>query len=260
MTVIHKPVIIERTDGGVSLMHLTRQFYIEVAYNVMVTMLAPPAPKVSDAVQRLWYDSAAPVLITMAADWADKHDFDLGVWKVFRLQALNALPEYAQELSRVAPEVRPKELIVEGIDKATKAAIELTVDKWQADGIDHKGQPVKAKYKAKRHELLSGEHPPLEHFESWQHLGDGKVGVNLTKLRQRLADRIREERAPKLAELDVLYMRADEAGDKEEKRRIAKQKQRLRELPATFMTATSQSKSHTEIAGLFPTWLSEPSS
>lgn len=43
---------------------------------------------------------------------------------------------------------------------------------------------------------------------------------------------IRHARISRLAELDAAYLRADEAGDQAEKKRVAQRKQRLRDLPA----------------------------
>ena len=63
---------------------------------------------------------------------------------------------------------------------------------------------------------------------AWKHDGgkwtrDDKKALEIKKAR------LREERAPKLAALDVEYVRADEAGDMDAKKRIAKQKQELRD-------------------------------
>lgn len=55
---------------------------------------------------------------------------------------------------------------------------------------------------------------------------------NMTKAREIHRDKLRHARARKFAELDAEYLRADEAGDQAEKRRVTDQKQRLRDLPA----------------------------
>lgn len=58
----------------------------------------------------------------------------------------------------------------------------------------------------------------------------GKVSVSMPKARDIHRDRLRQMRAPIFAQLDTDYMRADERGDIEEKRRIAARKQELRDI------------------------------
>jgi len=67
--------------------------------------------------------------------------------------------------------------------------------------------------------------------DAWETNGAG-VQVNMPKARELHKTRLRELRAPKMAALDVLYMRADEAGDTAEKQRIATLKQVLRDVTA----------------------------
>lgn len=60
----------------------------------------------------------------------------------------------------------------------------------------------------------------------------GKVDFDMIKARNMQRDRIRAERAPMLAALDVEYQRADEAGDTAKKAQISARKQELRDAPA----------------------------
>lgn len=62
--------------------------------------------------------------------------------------------------------------------------------------------------------------------------GTGCVEHDMDRAREIHRNRLRAERAPKLAALDVEYQRADEAGDAGAKRAIAAQKQALRDAPA----------------------------
>lgn len=57
-----------------------------------------------------------------------------------------------------------------------------------------------------------------------------KIGVHMGKALAIKQDMLRAARAPKLAALDVAYMRADEAGDTKAKTSIAAQKQLLRDV------------------------------
>lgn len=55
------------------------------------------------------------------------------------------------------------------------------------------------------------------------------IKVDMTKAREIKRDMIRKERAPLLAELDVAFMRAVEAGDTARQAEIAAKKQALRD-------------------------------
>lgn len=65
---------------------------------------------------------------------------------------------------------------------------------------------------------------------SWE-TPEPKVDISLERARLCTKERLRRERAPQLAALDVAYMRADELGDGAEKVRIRQEKQRLRDFP-----------------------------
>ena len=58
---------------------------------------------------------------------------------------------------------------------------------------------------------------------------DGRIDHDMGKARDIYRARLRRLRAPMLEDLDVEYQRADEADDKERKKSIAAQKQRLRD-------------------------------
>ena len=58
------------------------------------------------------------------------------------------------------------------------------------------------------------------------------ITVDMTKAKDIWRDKIREDRKPKLADLDVQYMRAVENDDATEKAAIATKKQSLRDATA----------------------------
>jgi hypothetical protein len=64
--------------------------------------------------------------------------------------------------------------------------------------------------------------------KAWKVVGEA-IDTDLPIAREVQKDRIRERREPKMKELDIRYMRAIEAGDDEERIRIAGTKQKLRD-------------------------------
>lgn len=68
------------------------------------------------------------------------------------------------------------------------------------------------------------------------------ISVNITKAKDITKDRLREERKPLLEEQDVLYMRAQEAGNNTDA--IVAEKQRLRDVTKQVdsMTTTDELK------------------
>lgn len=74
---------------------------------------------------------------------------------------------------------------------------------------------------------------------------------DMGKARDIWRDKLREERAPLLAALDVEYMRADETGDLAAKTAIAKQKQALRDVTAD--PAIDAAKTPQELKAVRPT-------
>lgn len=76
--------------------------------------------------------------------------------------------------------------------------------------------------------------PPSDrtYRDAW-HMSDGKtITVHMERAREIHRQKLRDERAPELAMLDVAYQRADEAGDTAAKKEIAARKQILRDAPA----------------------------
>lgn len=70
-----------------------------------------------------------------------------------------------------------------------------------------------------------------EFRDAWT-LREGRVAHDMEKCREIWRNKLRAERAPKLAALDVEYMRADERGDAAAKAEIMARKQALRDAPA----------------------------
>jgi len=76
------------------------------------------------------------------------------------------------------------------------------------------------------------------------------INVNMDKAREIKKDMIRAERAPKLAELDVAFMRAVEAGDADLQASIAAQKEALRN--ATADPAITAASTPDELKAVVP--------
>ena len=76
------------------------------------------------------------------------------------------------------------------------------------------------------------------------------IKVNMTKAVEIKKDIIRAERAPILAELDVAFMRAVEAGDTEAQADISAKKQALRD--ATKDPAIAAAKTPEELKAVVP--------
>jgi len=89
------------------------------------------------------------------------------------------------------------------------------------------GESVKSWRRIQRDELPRSR----EYRDAWKDEGSA-VGHDMVKARDIHRDKLRANRGPKLAALDVAYQRADESGDTAEKARIVLEKQRLRDLPA----------------------------
>jgi len=70
-------------------------------------------------------------------------------------------------------------------------------------------------------------------FSCWE-ITNGHCDVNMVKAQLFQMDEIRKVRDKELVKLDVPFMRAVEAGDAAEQRRIAGLKQTLRDIPQTF--------------------------
>ena len=81
------------------------------------------------------------------------------------------------------------------------------------------------------------------------------ITVNMTKAVEIKKDMIRAERAPKLAQLDVEFMRAVEAGDADKQAEIAAKKQALRD--ATDDPAITAATTPDELKAVTPSALQE---
>jgi hypothetical protein len=84
---------------------------------------------------------------------------------------------------------------------------------------------------------------------AWKDTPKG-IAVDMPKAREIHKARLRNIRAPLLADLDTEYMRADEAGDAAEKKRIAKRKQELRDV--TDHPAIAKAKTPDELKAAIP--------
>ena len=81
------------------------------------------------------------------------------------------------------------------------------------------------------------------------------ITVNMTKAVEIKKDMIREQRTPKLAALDVEFMRAVEAGDTAKQAEISTKKQALRD--ATDDPAIAAATTPDELKAVVPTALAE---
>lgn len=96
--------------------------------------------------------------------------------------------------------------------------------------------------------------PHRDSFRSaWTQTGDTPT-VDMAKARVIKTDQIRPERNKRLADLDVTYLRADEAGDTATKEKIAVQKQKMRDLPATIQSDLNALNTPEELESFTPTW------
>lgn len=84
---------------------------------------------------------------------------------------------------------------------------------------------------------------------AWKH-GPGQPDVDMPKAREIQRNRLRRMRAPLLEQLDTEYMRADEAGNQQEKLRIAQRKQALRDV--TIDPRIDAAKTPEELKAVIP--------
>ena len=84
------------------------------------------------------------------------------------------------------------------------------------------------------HRLLDAAELPStrEYRDAWTDSGSGPLSHDMPRAREIHKARLRAERAPLLAALDVEYQRAIEANDSGRKQRVAATKQRLRDVTA----------------------------
>ena len=81
--------------------------------------------------------------------------------------------------------------------------------------------------------------PPSRVFRSAWRCLDGALVVDMALAKEIQRDRWRAARAPLLRALDVAWMRAEEAGDEQEKAAIAAQKQTLRDVTETDLSGVT---------------------
>ena len=121
----------------------------------------------------------------------------------------------------------------------------------------HEDQGRPAPHVCEETDLPSGR----EFREAWVVAGKKKraaVKVDMPRAREVWRDKIREVRAPLLADLDVDYQRADELGDARAKATVAQQKQALRD--ATGDPAIEAAKTPEVLKTIWPQLLAELSS
>lgn len=96
------------------------------------------------------------------------------------------------------------------------------VKKWHPDQL--------AEHDLSSITTLDPAHVPQDRtFRNAWHLNNGAIKADIERARDILRDMIRTKRAPLLAALDVEFQRADEKGDASAKKRIAAEKQKLRD-------------------------------
>jgi hypothetical protein len=89
---------------------------------------------------------------------------------------------------------------------------------------------------------------------AWTQDGASAPTFDMEKARIIKTNQIRPERNKRLADLDVTYLRADEAGDTATKEKIAVQKQEMRDLPATIQSDLNALNTPEELESFTPTW------
>lgn len=94
-----------------------------------------------------------------------------------------------------------------------------------------------------------------DHDRAAEPVSLGLVAVDMIAAREVQRDRIRAARAPKLEELDVAYIRADESGRASEKAAITARKQALRD--ATADPAIEAAKTPAALAMVWPAALND---
>ena len=89
---------------------------------------------------------------------------------------------------------------------------------------------------------------------AWKQDGATAPVLDMEKARTIKTDQIRPERNKRLADLDVTYLRADEAGDTATKEKIAVQKQKMRDLPATIQSDLNALDTPDKLEKFEPDW------
>ena len=89
---------------------------------------------------------------------------------------------------------------------------------------------------------------------AWKQDGANAPTFDMSKARTIKTGQIRPERNKRLADLDVTYLRADEAGDTATKEKIAVQKQKMRDLPATIQSDLNGLDTPDKLEKFEPDW------
>lgn len=95
---------------------------------------------------------------------------------------------------------------------------------------------------------LNAAVPPKDEFRGALTWRDGRLEHDIDRAREIRKTRLRAERVPLLASLDVDYIRADEAGDAAAKARIVEAKRALRDITAD--PALSQARTLDDLRGV----------
>lgn len=118
----------------------------------------------------------------------------------------------------------------------TDTIVEIEVRQW---AVVHPGEYVS-------HRVMEDDAIPEDRTfrDAWGDTTEElKIDVDMKKCREIWKDKLRRARAPLLAELDVVYLAADEAQDAAKKARVAARKQVLRDatkMPALTAAATPE--------------------
>lgn len=147
-----------------------------------------------------------------------------------RLHIVNAAPK--ESLERVLGELTQEQYEAHVIERSNVGGtVTLTrlPDDWTPPDIDRK------------------------YRNAWAMNGRGRMLVEMPKARDIHRQHLRNLRDPKLAALDVEYMRADETGDLLLKQQIAQQKQALRDVTAD--PAIEAARTPDELRAVIPTAL-----
>jgi hypothetical protein len=115
--------------------------------------------------------------------------------------------------------------------KATHALVEGEVRKTFSNEGRKLASPAEAFPAVTGWRLIDAPPADRSYRDAWTDQGD-RIGHDMGKARAIHRDKLRAARAPLLAALDVDYAKADEAGNQAEKRRVAAEKQRLRDITA----------------------------
>lgn len=82
-------------------------------------------------------------------------------------------------------------------------------------------------------DVIPTDQESWKYREAWDWVTDKpEIDIDMTKARAIKRGHLRQERAVRFQKLDIDYLRADEAGDAQTKKRLQQRKQALRDAPA----------------------------